>query len=145
MGIINQPVLNDFLIGDNQTCELNNKKVKVRNCINLSESILLTTDHMNVGKYKDGLKFEELIKKVKIYRNWGDCYGYYLVATGYADIMIDPQMSVWDLMALIPVIRGAGGKITDYEGNDPVKGESAIACSSSDLHNQVTELLNPSF
>lgn len=143
LGIINQPVLNEFLIGDNQTCELNNRNVKVRNCAGLAESVLLTTDHRSLGQYKDASSFNELIKQVKIYRNWGDCYGYYLVATGFADIMVDPKMSVWDLMALIPVIRGAGGIITDYEGNDPVKGESAIACSSSDLHKQVIEILNP--
>ena len=42
----------------------------------------------------------QLARKVKLYRNWGDCYGYYLVATGFADIMIDPIMSIWDSMAL---------------------------------------------
>ena len=72
---------------------------------------------------------------------WGDCYGYYLVATGFADIMIDPIMSTWDLMALIPVIRGAGGSITDYKGNDPVKGTSIIATAGS-IHDEVIKILN---
>ena len=54
------------------------------------------------------------MRKVKLYRQWGDCYGYYLVASGFAQIMIDPIMSVWDTMALIPIINGAGGIITDY-------------------------------
>ena len=48
------------------------------------------------------------------------------MATGFADIMIDPIMSVWDSMALIPVIRGAGGTITDYHGNDPVSGQVSL-------------------
>ena len=74
-------------------------------------------------------------------RGWGDCYGYYLVATGYADIMIDPVMSIWDTMALIPVIRGAGGIITDYNGNNPVNGTSIVA-ASPDIHSKVIEVLN---
>jgi myo-inositol-1(or 4)-monophosphatase len=81
------------------------------------------------------------MRKAKYYRMWGDCYGYYLVATGYADIMIDPIMNAWDLMALVPVIRGAGGTITDYQGNDPVKGSSIIATGGL-IHNEVVNILN---
>ena len=102
---------------------------------------MLTTDHLNIGKYYSLEKFNELIKKVRIYRNWGDCYGYYLVATGYADVMIDPIMNIWDSMALIPIINGAGGTITDYKGNDPVKGNSIIA-SSPAIHSEIVKSLN---
>jgi myo-inositol-1(or 4)-monophosphatase len=141
LGVINQPVLNEFLIGNNDTALLNDVKVKVRECENLSDAVLLTTDHKNIEKYQDKEKFDELINSCKLYRNWGDCYGYYLVATGYADIMLDPIMSVWDLMALIPIIKGAGGVITDYTGSDPVKGNSIIA-SNKILHPKVVSQLN---
>lgn len=140
LGVINQPVLGEFLIGDNITAELNGEKVKVRSCASLSDAVLLTTDHLNIKKYRDIGKFDKLTGNVKIYRNWGDCYGYYLLATGYADIMIDPIMSVWDTMALIPVINGAGGKITDYYGGDPAKGNSIIA-SVPELHKVVIDSL----
>jgi myo-inositol-1(or 4)-monophosphatase len=96
---------------------------------------------MNIKKYQDINKFNTLLDKVKLYRNWGDCYGYYLLATGYADIMIDPIMNVWDIMALIPVIKGAGGIITDYKGRNPVKGTSIIA-SAPGLHDEVIKVLN---
>ena len=141
LGAINQPVLNELLIGDNNTAEINGIKTKLRDCNNLSKSVLLTTDHLNIGKYQNHNSFEELIKKVKLYRNWGDCYGYYLVATGFADIMIDPIMSVWDSLPLIPIIKGAGGVITDYQGNDPVGGSSIIAASAG-IHNKVINILN---
>jgi myo-inositol-1(or 4)-monophosphatase len=141
LGVYNQPILNDFLIGDNQTTEINGTTTKVRECINLSDAVLLTTDHLNVEKYQNIEKFNHLIKEVKLYRNWGDCYGYYLLATGYADIMIDPIMSPWDSLALIPIIKGSGGEISDYQGNDPSKGNSIIAASSS-IHSQVISLLN---
>ena len=123
------------MIGDNITTKLNGVAVKIRNCENLSGAVLLTTDHTNISKHKNAKSFNELIKKVKLYRNWGDCYGYYLVATGYADIMIDPIMSVWDSMALIPIIKGAGGTITDYEGNDPITGNSTVAASEGSTFN----------
>ncbi len=140
LGAINQPVLNELLIGDNNTAEINGIKTKLRDCNNLSKSVLLTTDHLNIGKYQNQKSFEELIKKVKLYRNWGDCYGYYLAATGFADIMIDPIMSVWDTLPLIPIIKGAGGIITDYQGNDPVGGSSIIAASAG-IHNEVINIL----
>ncbi|MFH1197455.1 MAG: histidinol-phosphatase [bacterium] len=141
LGVINQPVLNEFLIGDNLTSELNGKLVQVRECSNLSSAVLLTTDHLNIDQFQNLTKFENLMRKVKLYRQWGDCYGYYLLATGYADIMIDPIMSLWDLMALIPVVKGAGGVITDYRGNDAVKGNSIVA-SGGKIHREVIKILN---
>ncbi len=141
LGVINQPVLGEFLIGDNEISLLNGTPVKVRGCKNLKEAVLLTTDHLNIARYQNKEKFDSLISSVKLYRNWGDCYGYYLLASGFADIMIDPVMSKWDLMALIPIIRGAGGVITDYLGKDPVKGNSIIATAGM-IHEEVIKILN---
>ncbi len=141
LGVINQPILNEFLIGDNNTTELNGNKVNVRPCGKIEDAVLLTTDHLNIEQFQNLEKFEVLMRKVKLYRNWGDCYGYYLLATGFADIMIDPIMSSWDSMALIPVIKGAGGIITDYHGGDAVTGKSIIA-ASPEIHKQVIDLLN---
>lgn len=141
LGVINQPILNEYLIGDNSSAELNGKKTVVRSCDNLSPAILLSSDHLTFGEFRTQAGFEKLIRKVKLYRMWGDCYGYYLVATGFADIMIDPIMSTWDLMALIPVIRGAGGSITDYKGNNPVTGNSIVATAGS-IHDEVIKILN---
>lgn len=141
LGVINQPILQEFLIGDNTSAELNGNQIRMRECGDLSNAVLLTTDHLNIEKYQDINSFNQLIHQIKLYRNWGDCFGYYLLATGYADIMIDPIMSIWDSMAIIPVIRGAGGIITDYHGNDPVRGNSIIA-SNIELHNEVIRILN---
>jgi myo-inositol-1(or 4)-monophosphatase len=141
IGVYNHPIFNDFLIGDNLETRINGETTFIRNCSELNKAVLLTTDHLNIGKYQDIEKFNQLIKKVKLYRNWGDCYGYYLLATGYADIMIDPIMSPWDLLPLIPIINGSGGVISDYQGNDPVKGKSAVA-SSPHIHSEIISLLN---
>jgi myo-inositol-1(or 4)-monophosphatase len=141
IGVINHPILNEFLIGDDKNCLLNGKKVQVRKCSEISQATLLTTDHLNIGKFKNQKRFDKLTNEVKLYRNWGDCYGYYLLVTGYADIMIDPIMSIWDSMALIPIVNGAGGMITDYEGNDPVLGNSVVA-SNKEIHSEIIKLLN---
>lgn len=141
LGVYNHPILSDFLIGDNSETLINGTKTLMRKCGELGNAVLLTTDHLNIEKYQNIERFDKLLKKVKLYRNWGDCYGYYLLATGYADIMIDPIMSPWDLLPLIPIIKGAGGIITDYQGNDAVKGKSAVA-SNPHLHSEIISCLN---
>ena len=141
LGAFHQPILRELLIGDGISTHCNGKKVSVRECDSLEKAVLLTTDHLNVEKYQDKEKFDRLIHRVKLYRNWGDCFGYYLLATGFADIMIDPIMNMWDSYALIPIIRGAGGIITDYHGNNPVKGNDIIAAAPI-IHAEVIHLLN---
>jgi myo-inositol-1(or 4)-monophosphatase len=63
-----------------------------------------------------------------------------MLASGRADVMLDPIMNLWDLVPLIPIIRGAGGVITDWHGGDPLTG-TAIVAAGRDLHPQVLEML----
>lgn len=141
LGVIHQPILHELLIGDNETALLNGNKVSVRTCNSVSKAVLLVTDHLDVKKYQNEEKFDTLINSVKLYRNWGDCFGYYLLATGFADIMIDPVMNLWDTCALVPVIRGAGGIITDYHGNNPLDGDGVIA-AVPEIHTEIIRILN---
>lgn len=141
LGVINHSVLNQYLIGDNDTAVLNGEEVKVRECKDVEDAVLITSDHKLVSDYQDGKKFDELVSKVNIYRGFGDCYGYYLLATGYADIMVDPIMSIWDITAVIPVIEGAGGKITNWHGETAVKSNSCIATAGK-IHEDVISILN---
>lgn len=142
VGVINQPIVNDFLIGNGTGAWLNDRPVRVRDCTRLEDAILLNTLHWNVGQHHDGAAFEQLTRRVSRYNNWGDCHGYFLVATGGADIMTDPIMNAWDLMALVPIIQGAGGRITDWHGNDPVGGQGIVATGGR-IHNAVIAALNP--
>ena len=141
LGVFHQPILNEFMIGDNKTTLLNDKVVKVTDVSGIEEASLLVSDHLNVKEYQDLPKFENLMQRVKLYSPMGDCYGYYLLASGFAQIMIDPIMSVWDTMALIPIINGAGGIITDYQGKDALLGESVVA-STPNIHKEVIRILN---
>jgi len=141
LGVINNPITGQLLIGDGQQTWLNYQIRKVRPCRSIEEATLLTTSHWSVWKSRNGPAFEALSRKAKIYRTWGDCYGYSLVATGYADIMIDPEMHLWDVAPLIPIIEGAGGTITDYYGNEPLDGEGAVA-SAGLIHEEIIQALS---
>jgi len=71
-------------------------------------------------------------------RTWGDCYGYALVATGRADIMVDPKMAIWDAAALIPILQEAGGRFTDWNGRTRADGGNGIATNGI-FHDAVVE------
>lgn len=142
LGAIHNPITAQFLVGDGKHCWLNGEPVRVRSCARVEEATLLTTSHWSVFQYQNGPAFEALSKRAKMYRTWGDCYGYYLVASGYADIMIDPAMHLWDVVALVPIIEGAGGRITDYYGDDPLSARGAVA-TAGPLHDEVIRALNP--
>ncbi len=68
-----------------------------------------------------------VMNQVKVARGWGDCYGHAMVATGRAEIAIDPLMSPWDIAALIPILREAGGTCTDWKGAETVTGGDGVS------------------
>lgn len=140
LGVINQPILRQLMIGDGQTTTLNGKATRVRACARVEDATLLTSDPFNPAKYQDREKFEALAARAKLVRTWGDCYGYLLLASGWADVMLDPIMNPWDIAALVPIVRGAGGTITDWQGLDPVTATSTVAASAA-LHPQILAAL----
>lgn len=80
------------------------------------------------------------LSKVRIARGWGDCFGHMMVATGRADLAIDPEMSAWDIAALIPIVREAGGHCTDWQGNEDVLGGDGVSTTPA-LTAEVLEIL----
>ena len=141
LGCIHQPVLQQTVIGDNQTCTYNDMPCRVKDGRKLSQATVLTSDLSNIAKYQPASSFTHLQSVAQVTRTWGDGYGYLLVATGWADVMIDPIMNPWDFLPLIPVIQGAGGVITDWKGKDAAKGDSCIAANMH-IHSQVMASLS---
>lgn len=141
LGAIHHSVTSHLLIGANGETRLNGDIVKVRACEQLRDATLMCTDFIDVGRYQNGIAFQQLTGRVKFARTWGDCHGYFLVATGFADIMVDPVMSLWDIVALIPVIEGAGGTITSWTGGDPLEEKTVIATNGT-IHQAVLKTLN---
>lgn len=143
LGVIHHPLNQQLLIGADGKSTVNGKPAQVRSCDSIDDALVLSSSHWLAEKVRDGAAYEALTRRAKLYRTWGDSHGYFLLATGFADVMLDPEMAFWDLAALIPIVEGAGGKITDWYGGDPIKGDSIIATCNADLHQKVVRALNP--
>jgi len=105
----------------------NGKRASVSRVARLEEATLLTTDLRLFENQRLRAGFDQLRARVKFERTWGDCYGHTLVATGRADIMLDPIMSEWDACALLPILEEAGGRFSDWSGVRTVRGGNAIS------------------
>ncbi|MSU36710.1 MAG: histidinol-phosphatase [Pedosphaera sp.] len=143
LGCIHQPVLKQLMIGNGTTTTLNNDAVRVRPCSSLASATLLTTDPLHPAQYQDGAAFTQLAASVRLCRTFGDGYGYLLVASGWADVMVDPVLKPWDLLPLVPVMQGAGAVITDWQGQPAgvMKADSCVAAAPN-LHSEVIRRLN---
>jgi len=137
LGGIHQPILGQLLIGDGSTAELNGHRVRTRATTALAEATLLTSDTVNLDARMGPARASALLGRARIARTWGDCYGYLLVATGQADAMIDPIMNPWDIAALVPIIRGAGGVISDWTGGPAYPAEATVAAATAELHTTI--------
>jgi histidinol-phosphatase len=141
VGIINIPVLGELVYAAKGCgCFLNGKRARTTSSNRLEEALLLSTDF---GSYPDaGFKSasEHLQRTVAARRTWGDCYGHLLVATGRADIMLDPVMKVWDCAPLMPIVVEAGGTFTDWEGRPTIYGGNALS-TNGPLFEQVMGVL----
>ena len=142
-GAIHLPAMEgQLLVGDGNIALLDGNKVTVRRPGSCNEWVVLTSDERDIFTYRNEFGWKNLLNKVAYCRTWGDCYGYFLVATGKADIMLDPVVNVWDFHGVIPIINGAGGKITNWLGKDAAGSESTVA-ASVEIHSSVLSILNP--
>lgn len=140
LGIINLPMQKELFCGDGKSAQLNGKPIHVAAETKLSEALLLTTDLNDVARLQNEENFSTLRKKSKLFRTWGDCFGYTLVARGVPCVMCDPEMNPWDLLPLIPVIEGAGGKITSWEGKPAATAHDSLAAAPK-LHAAAKKIL----
>ena len=97
----------------------------------LEDALLLTSELASFDSSNRRDAFEKLHKATKLTRTWGDCYGYMLVATGRADVMVDPVLNVWDAAALLPILQEAGGTYTDWVGRPSIHSGEGIATNNT--------------
>ena len=105
----------------------NGTRTYVSQTASLDQATLLTTDDRFPGRPRRRARWDRLADAARIVRTWGDCYGYLLLATGRADIMVDDLMNPWDAAAVQVVIEEAGGTFTDFRGNPTAFGGDSIA------------------
>jgi len=109
----------------------NGSRCRVSSVSRISDATVLTTDHRFSGAPERLAGWQRLASRASVARDWGDCYGYFLVATGRAEVMVDGILADWDAAALFPVIREAGGVFTDWAGRPTPFGRSAVASNAA--------------
>jgi fructose-1,6-bisphosphatase/inositol monophosphatase family enzyme len=108
-------------------CFWNGEPARVSAVSALEDALLLSTDFGTCEKYGFGAPARRLEQRAGARRTWGDCYGHILVATGRAEVMLDPVMNVWDCAPLLPILEEAGGTFTDWRGRQTIRGGNAIS------------------
>ena len=112
-------------------CWWNGARCMVSRVDTLADAAVLTTDERFAARPARRAAWERLAASAALSRSWGDCYGYLLVATGRAEVMVDPVLSPWDCAVLKPLIEEAGGVFTDWDGVRGVTGNSAVATNAA--------------
>ena len=137
VGIANFPALGEIVVaGRGHGCRWNGQACRVSETDTVEESLILTTDVERVLKTPQGPGYRRLQQRASFARTWGDCYGHCLVATGRAEIMVDPVMASWDAGPFPTIVTEAGGKFTTMGGDFTMHGKSGVSTNGR-LHAEV--------
>eukprot|EP00574_Skeletonema_japonicum_P007297 CAMPEP_0201738032 /NCGR_PEP_ID=MMETSP0593-20130828/43958_1 /ASSEMBLY_ACC=CAM_ASM_000672 /TAXON_ID=267983 /ORGANISM="Skeletonema japonicum, Strain CCMP2506" /LENGTH=366 /DNA_ID=CAMNT_0048232139 /DNA_START=40 /DNA_END=1137 /DNA_ORIENTATION=+ len=150
IGVIDQCILNERWLGlAGQVSTLNGVPIQTDGVVTLNEAEMYSTTP-DMFQHGDELnKFDAMRQAVKSPHYGADCYAYALVASGFgADIVVEADLGLYDYCALVPVIQGAGGSITDWNGveltlqNHEISKGRVLACANAKLHDQALEILS---
>jgi histidinol-phosphatase len=143
-GMMNQPFTREKFSGDGGAAHYSGptgeRALHVRDCASLGDAILTTTSPLLMKK-TDRAAFSRLEDKVKLSRYGGDCYAYCMLAAGLIDLVVETEIKPYDIVALIPVITGAGGVITTWEGGPPQAGGRLVVAGDKRVHAAALEML----
>jgi myo-inositol-1(or 4)-monophosphatase len=136
LGVMSQPYVGDTFVGNPDGAWKIRKNAKTRLHVGKTSSLRdarigTTTPHRFFER--DAENFEQLRKTATLMRYGGDAYFFSLLAEGCLDIAMDPGLQVYDIAALIPIIRGAGGIVATWDGSDPSQGGNVIATATEQL------------
>ena len=132
IGVMHFPALEETVYAARgEGCWWNGRRALVSDETSLDRALILTTDVEHIEKQGFTAGWNRVRSRAGLVRTWGDCYGHALVATGRAEAMFDPIMSVWDAAALQPIIEEAGGVFTDWQGNATHNGGSAVSTNAA--------------
>ncbi len=117
------------------------RRNKTRKCPTLADAVLgcTTPDMFKTKAERDG--FAAVSKAAKMTRFGGDCYAYCLLAAGHVDLVIEASLKAVDIVALIPIIEEAGGRVTDWQGGPATRGGQVIAAGDPIVHAAALDLL----
>jgi myo-inositol-1(or 4)-monophosphatase len=143
-GMMHQPFIRERFFGDGSMARYRGpageRALSVRACARIEDAVLFTTSPLLMNT-ADRAKFQNVERVARLSRYGGDCYAYCMVAAGHADIVIETEIKPYDIAALIPIITGAGGVVTTWEGEPAQKGGRIIAAGDSRVHAAAMALL----
>jgi histidinol-phosphatase len=141
LGVVNLPAINELAsAARGMGCYWNGQRARVSETGSLDRALLLSPDFGPGEQHGKGSAVARLQRAAAMRRTWGDCYGHVLVATGRADVMLDPVMNVWDCAALLTIVEEAGGHFTDWRGRRTIRGGDAISTNAL-LFDEVMEIV----
>lgn len=145
LGILDQPVLGERFIGVNGAAHLvqagRSSLLKTRACPSLSEAVLCATDPSAYMSADQQSAFARVKAKARLTRYGGDCYIFAALAMGFVDVIVEAGFQAWDAAALIPLVEGAGGVMTSWDGGSAQSGKTILATGDKRLHEQAMALL----
>ena len=127
VGVIYLPALDDLIAAaDGEGCWWNGRRARCSDITRIDESTILAGS-ITRAVDRSGA-FRDLADRAKLNRGWGDAFGYALVATGRAEVMLDPRISPWDCACMPPIFREAGGWAGNWDGGQDIHGPDWLAC-----------------
>jgi histidinol phosphatase-like enzyme (inositol monophosphatase family) len=145
-GVMSQPFTGEIFYALDGASHLarnaNTQTLKTRRTMHLRDATMFTTTP-HLFKGEDRTRFETLESKVRLSRYGCDCYAYCMVAAGHADLVVEPGLKPYDIVALIPIIENAGGVVTCWDGSPAEKGGDIIAAATPELHKAALEIMRP--
>ena len=143
-GMMHQPYIGERFSGDSGSAHYSGpsgeRRLSTRRCASLKEATSFTTSPLLMNA-ADREIFGRVESAVKLSRYGGDCYAYCMLASGFVDIIIEAGLQPYDVQALIPIIEGAGGRMTAWDGGDAQQGGAILACGDPKLHALLVERL----
>ncbi|MEM8930027.1 MAG: inositol monophosphatase family protein [Acidobacteriota bacterium] len=138
IGIIHLPGLGETVHAHRGGgCWWNGRRARVSQVERVEQALVVTSDFPGQEQERTPTR---LYDAARLRRTWGDAYGYALVATGRAEVMVDPEVAPWDVAAVQPIIEEAGGRFTDRDGVARYDGGSGLATNGR-LHDQALDLM----
>ncbi|MEQ8485706.1 MAG: histidinol-phosphatase [Pseudomonadales bacterium] len=138
LGVMHQPFTNETFFGNNREAWYRHgsrqQRLQSRRCASLADAVLTTTSPKLFRDPAERDGFDRLEAAVKLSKYGGDCYIYAMLAMGYVDLATDASLQAYDIQALMPIIRGAGGVVTKLDGGDASLGGTVVAAGSQSLH-----------
>ncbi|WP_246476335.1 histidinol-phosphatase [Roseibium litorale] len=144
LGMMAQPYVGEFYAGDCKSAwyqgPLGAKTLKTRSCAYLTEAVMFTTTPF-LFKGAERTAYDAVERETRLARYGTDCYGYCMVAAGQADLVVESGLQPYDVVALAPIIEGAGGVMTTWTGGSPANGGQIVASGDPRLHDIVLKKL----